>query len=93
MEKYSVFKLDKLSYDFLIVANTFENPVNMYLSEEEKFKFEFGKVVFDLTLIYGCKLNQYVVAEVNNYKLDISSIKPIADLEESIKIISQEHFL
>lgn len=93
MEKYNVFKLNDSAYNYLIVANTYENPINMFLSEEEKLKFQYGKVVFDLTLIYGYKSNRYVVADVDNYKLDMSSINPIADLEESIKKISHEHFL
>lgn len=92
VEKYNVFKLNNSVYNFLVVANIYENPINIFLSEET-FKFRCGTIIFDLTLIYGCKSNRYIVAQVNNGKLDISSIKPIANIEESIKRISQEHFL
>lgn len=92
MEIYSVFKLDSSNYNFLVVANTYENPINIFLSEN-LFEFDCGTIVFDLTLIYGCKSNRYIFAQVDNGKLDISSIKSISKIEESIKKISQEHFL
>ena len=52
-----------------------------------------GKIVFDLTLIYGCKTNRYVVAEIVDGALDIKSVKAITSLDGSIKKISQEYFL
>ncbi len=92
MDKYSVFPLNGLPYDYLIISNTYENPINFFLSQADAVGSLSGKVLFDLTLIYGFKHNRYVGAEIKNNKLDIASIKPVDTLDSKIKAISQKHF-
>ena len=92
MKKYETFNLNNSVYDFLVIAKTYENPINLLLSTET-IKFCHGTIIFDLTLIYGFKSNRYVAAQVSSGKLEISSIKPIDSIEESIKKISQKYFL
>lgn len=93
LRKYNIFELNNLDYDLLVIANTYENPINIFLSNKEELPIKDGKIVFDLTLIYGCKTNRYVVAEIIDGALDIRSVRVITSLDGSIKKISQEYFL
>ena len=93
LKEYNIFKLNNLDYDLLVIANTYINPINIFLSNKDELPIKNGKIVFDLTLIYGCKTNRYVVAEIVDGALDIKSVKAITSLDGSIKKISQEYFL
>ena len=93
LKEYNIFKLNNLDYDLLVIANTYINPINIFLSNKDELPIKNGKIVFDLTLIYGCKTNRYVVAEIIDGALDIKSVKAITSLDGSIKKISQEYFL
>ena len=93
LKEYNIFKLNNLDYDLLVIANTYINPINIFLNNKEELPVKNGKIVFDLTLIYGCKTNRYVVAEIIDGALDIKSVKAITSLDGSIKKISQEYFL
>lgn len=93
LKEYNIFKLNNLDYDLLVIANTHINPINIFLSNKDELPIKNGKIVFDLTLIYGCKTNRYVVAEIIDGALDIKSVKAITSLDGSIKKISQEYFL
>jgi len=93
LKEYNIFKLNNLDYDLLVIANTYINPINIFLNNKEELPIKNGKIIFDLTLIYGCKTNRYVVAEIIDGALDIKSVKAITSLDGSIKKISQEYFL
>ena len=93
LKEYNIFELNSPDYDLLVIANTYINPINIFLSNKDELPIKNGKIVFDLTLIYGCKTNRYVVAEIVDGALDIKSVKAIISLDGSIKKISQEYFL
>ena len=93
LKEYNIFELNSPDYDLLVIANTYINPINIFLSNKDELPIKNGKIVFDLTLIYGCKTNRYVVAEIIDGALDIKSVKAITSLDGSIKKISQEYFL
>ena len=93
LKEYNIFELNSPDYDLLVIANTYINPINIFLSNKDELPIKNGKIVFDLTLIYGCKTNRYVVAEIIDGALDIKSVKAIISLDGSIKKISQEYFL
>jgi len=93
LKEYNIFELNSPDYDLLVIANTYINPINIFLSNKEELPVKNGKIIFDLTLIYGCKTNRYVVAEIVDGALDIKSVKAITSLDGSIKKISQEYFL
>jgi len=93
LKEYNIFELNSPDYDLLVIANTYINPINIFLNNKEELPIKNGKIVFDLTLIYGCKTNRYVVAEIIEGALDIKSVKAITSLDGSIKKISQEYFL
>lgn len=93
MEKYKIFKLNNIDYNYLIIANTYENPINDFLAKGRVPKIEHGKVLFDLTLINGMKSNRFAVANVNDSKMEFSSIKPVSITNESVLKISERYFL
>jgi hypothetical protein len=93
MEKYNIIKLENLKYDYLIIANTCENPVNIFLADDVTIDIVGGNIVFDLTLINGIKPNRYVGAFMKDSKIDILSIKPLVDVDAEIKKLSREYFI
>lgn len=93
LEKYNAFKLNDLDYDLLVIANTYLNPINIFLNNKDELPIKNGKIIFDLTLIYGCKRNRYIAAEIIDGVLDINSVKIIVNLDNLIKKIGQEYFL
>ena len=80
LKEYNIFELNSPDYDLLVIANTYINPINIFLNNKEELPVKNGKIVFDLTLIYGCETNRYVVAEIVDGALDIKSVKAISIL-------------
>ncbi|MEG1567703.1 MAG: type II toxin-antitoxin system RnlB family antitoxin [Anaerovoracaceae bacterium] len=92
MKKYSIITLNNSEFDYLVISNTYENPINSFLSQGIIPQISDGKILFDLTLIYGFKPNRYVMVKIADHVLDVSSIQPIVELESRIKEISKRHF-
>ena len=78
----------------VIIANTYENPINLMIAGEANTPIANGIILFDLTLIYGVKARQrYVSAEIKNSQLLFNSIETIGyEIEQDIKNACLEHF-
>lgn len=92
MKKYNVFKVDSLRNCFLVIANTYENPINDLICEGDVSFVENGNVIFDLAVINGINFNRFIQATVENHRLQANTIKIISDIPTSILEISQNYF-
>lgn len=92
MEKYSVIAIAKEKIEFLIIANTCENPINDFLSEGYIPFIENGDVIFDLAIINGMNFNRFIRATIRQHKLLPESIQTVANIDPEIVNISKEYF-
>ena len=67
MEKYSVMSISEEKNEYLIIANTYENPINYFLAENRVPTIENGNVIFDLAIINGMNFNRFISATVRNH--------------------------
>lgn len=92
MEKYSIFKVDSLQNYLLVIANTYENPINDLLCEEYVSFIENGNVIFDLAVINGINFNRFIQVTVENHRLQGKTIKVVSDVPTSILDLSEKYF-
>ncbi len=92
MEKYSVFEIDHMSNYFLVIANTYENPINDLLCDNYVPFVENGYVIFDLAIINGINFNRFIQVTVENHRLQEKSIKVISEVPSDILEISKKYF-
>lgn len=92
MEKYNVFKIGDLCNSFLVIANTYENPINDFLCEGYVPFVENGNVVFDLAVINGMNFNRFIQATVQCHRLQKETIKAISEVSPSILETSKNYF-
>ena len=88
MKNFEILKLNNLHYSHLIIAKSYENPLDeLYLIEKE-LQCDFPtKVVFDLLFVNGNSFNRFIEATYRNNKFDINSIKIAPNIDS--EIISQ----
>ena len=75
MEKYNVLKVDSLQDCFLVIANTYENPINDLLCDGDVSFIENGDVIFDLAVINGINFNRFIQVTVESHRLQAKTIK------------------
>ena len=92
MKNYVSIKLENSCYDYLLIAITFENPVNQFLFDDSVHFLENGKIVFDLTIINGKKFNRYAFANVENHKIAPQSITVSESTDNIIANTSKKFF-
>ena len=92
MEKYSVLKIEHMSNYFLVIANTYENPINDLLCDRYVPFVENGDVIFDLAVINGINFNRFIQVTVESHRLQAKTIKVISDVPTSILEISEKYF-
>lgn len=92
MKRYSVFELNDSKYNILVIANTYENPVNELLYEGNVSFIEDGDIIFDLAIINGLKANRFVKAEVKSHQIIPDTIKVVSDVCSKVKEISKNYF-
>ena len=94
MEKYNVLKVDSLQDCFLVIVNTYENPINDLLCDGEVSFIENGIIIFDLAVINGINFNRFIQVTVENHRLQAKTIKviSISDVPTSILEISKKYF-
>ena len=92
MEKYNVLKVDSLQDCFLVIANTYENPINDLLCDGDVSFIENGDVIFDLAVINGINFNRFIQVTVESHRLQAKTIKVISDVPTSILEISEKYF-
>ncbi|WP_448861295.1 type II toxin-antitoxin system RnlB family antitoxin [Clostridium sp.] len=77
MEKYSIMSISDEKKEYLIIANTYENPINDFLADDCVPMIDNGDVIFDLAIINGLNFNRFVYATVKNHKLLYETIRPV----------------
>ena len=92
MEKYSVLKVEHMSNYYLVIANTYENPINDLLCDRYVPFAECGDVIFAVAIINGINFNRFIQATVENHLLQEQSIKVISEVPQDILKISKKYF-
>ena len=92
MEKYSILKIENMTNCFLVIANTYENPLNDLLCDKFVPFVEKGDVIFDLAIINGINYNRFIQATVENHRLQEQNIKIISDVPKDILELSKKYF-
>lgn len=92
MDKYSVLNIENGNDFFLVIANTYENPINELLCNRYVPFVEKGNVIFDLAIINGINFNRFVQATVVNHRLQEHNIKIISDVPKDILELSKKYF-
>lgn len=93
MDKYKVVKLEKQLFDYLVIANTYENPINDLIFNLYVPFIENGNIIFDLTMVNGISSNRYASVEVKNNKILTKSIKTYSSIDNDIFNISRKYFM
>lgn len=92
MGSYELIKLHNEPYDFLVIATSYENPINSIDEIEKEIINRYASVLFDLTLINGVKFNRFIQRKHHDQG-DIPSMYSLAsEIPESIKRLSSEFF-
>jgi hypothetical protein len=92
MKKYSIIALSNQESKFLIIANTYENPINDFISERYVPFLADGDVIFDLAIINGINVNRFIGATINQHRLLPETIRIIRDVTPEIFKISKDYF-
>ena len=92
MMNYISIKLKNSCYDYLLIATTYENPVNQFLFDNSIDFMNAGKIAFDLTVVNGKKFNRYAFADVENHKIIPQSISVSDSADKIISNASKEYF-
>ncbi|HEZ7989108.1 MAG TPA: type II toxin-antitoxin system RnlB family antitoxin [Ruminococcus sp.] len=90
MNNYHKIKLNNCKYDFLVIAISYENPINYFICNDFVPFLSKGNIVFDLTLINGKGYNQYAFADVENHKIIPQSLTVSSKVDKKILDISKK---
>lgn len=93
MKKYEIVKLDNELFDYLIIANMYENQINDLIFNCNVPFLENGNIIFDLTIINGLSGNRYVSAQVKDSKILINSLKTYSKIDNIIFNITKKYFI
>lgn len=91
-DNFEILKLDNEPYDFLIIATSYENPLNFIEEIGNKIQMKKAKLLFDLTLINGTNKNRYIKCE---YEADLNTLPSCTIVEnvgDSIKNASLSYY-
>jgi hypothetical protein len=92
MGKFEVVKLSDEAYDFLVIATSYENPLDLYNEIEQEIKVEKARILFDLTLLNGLHENRYIACDYVGSNIFSSSYSIANNVSESIKSVSNKYF-
>lgn len=93
MKNFSIEKINRDDYGYLIIATSYDSPISDLGSVEKEIKGYTGKIIFDLTLINGTNSNRYLEAEVIKGKINRKSFKTTKSLVEQMNEVSKNFFL
>lgn len=93
MEKFKIIKLNNEPYDFLIIANSYENPLNFIDEIGDEIRVQKAKLLFDLTLINGVKKNRYIGCEFEINRKQLQPCTIVESVEDTIKKVSKKYFM
>ena len=92
MENYRLIKLHNEPYDFLVIATSYENPLDLIGEIEKAIAVNRAKILFDLTLINGIKSNRYIKCDFEAGKNLNSSFGLVNAVDNNIRNISYNFF-
>lgn len=93
MKKYNIIKLHNEPYEYLVIATTYESPINDIEEIKREISCEKTKILFDLMLINGNKSNRFIGLNMNaNEKFNPSAYFIANDVTDKIKEISNRFF-
>lgn len=92
MNTFEIKKLDNGSYDFLVIATSYENPLDSMKEIGEKIQVSKAKLLFDLTLINGTDRNRYIECEYEAGKTGPQVCSVVETVDTVIKKASQKYF-
>jgi len=89
---YEILKLNTEPYDFLIIATSYENPLNSIKEIGKEIQVRKANLLFDLTLINGINKNRYIKCEYNADVNQLPLCSIVEDVDDDIKKVSQSYF-
>ena len=92
MEKYKIIQLNNEPFDFLIIANSFENPLSYMEDIIKRIRVDYAKILFDLTLINGTSKNRYILCDYSRTRSYLRSCKIVDSIDISISEITSNYF-
>jgi hypothetical protein len=92
VDKFQTVKLNNEPYDFLIIAASYENPLDLDDEVDQAIKVEKAKLLFDLTLLNGFHDNRYIACDYERGNFASTSYTITFDVSERIKTISNNFF-
>lgn len=89
---YEMLKLNNDSYDFLIIATSYENPLSSITEIVEEIQMQKATLLFDLALINGTAANRYIKCEYEAGRNFPPSCSIAEGVGNAIRKISQNYF-
>lgn len=91
-DNFEIKKLNNEPYDFLIIATSYENPLNSIKEIGEEIQVQKANLLFDLTLINGTNKNRYIKCEYVADRNQLPSCSIVESVDDEIKKVSQSYF-
>lgn len=92
MKDFEILKLNNESYDFLIIATSYKNPISSIKEIGEEIQVQKANLLFDLTLINGTNRNRYIKCEYDAATSQLPICSIVEGIDNDIKKISQSFF-
>lgn len=90
---FEILKLNNEPYDFLIIATSYEDPLNSFEEIGNEIQMQKANLLFDLTLINGVSRNRYIKCEYEAGKSQLQSCAIVECIDDAIKKLSGQFFM
>lgn len=91
-DNFKIIELSNEPYDFLIIATSYDNPLNSIREIGEEIKVQKANLLFDLTLINGISKNRYIKCEYDADSERLPTCSILESIDNDIKAISRDYF-
>lgn len=92
MDNFEVLKLYNETYDYLVIATSYENPLSFIDEIGEEIQVQRANLLFDLTLINGTSKNRYIQGKYEAGRNQLMLCSIVQEVSDSIKKVSQIYF-
>ena len=93
MNSFKIVASPDKRYDFLIIAESYENPLDSFEEVRKGLNVSRAKLIFDLILINGVQRNRYIECVFNRASEVFSSCSVVDNVSESLRSESRNFFL
>lgn len=93
MNNYKILELSNQSYDFLVIATSYLNPLNDMDEIGEYLQVPEANLLFDLTLLNGAKQNRYIQCKYKKNCNHLQSCTIVEDVGDEIEEISRNFLM